>query len=491
MLFALIIKILLIIGFLAFFLVYAVKDYQMGYNYVRKSPITMEVAAALGILLVGAVFIVEPLSILIETRFKKLVEVTAVLLLVCSLVACISYGIASEIVAMVITLLWLLPNSYLVYVAYRKPDIRPLSEQKGSSVLSDELPDNFSHLNNQVVYDLDKHAGRCKCCTMWSYLILLALACFLIALNSIIEAYNLKKYEVQGQLVTVRVYPISQPDGPQINLRINCVGSANGKSTFLLEHGGGSNGLAFAGVQELLSENGRRSCSYDRPGYGRSDSGPNDATPQENAQRTYDLLKNAGETGPFVVVGWSAGVEIVQVFAASFPSNVTGMAFIDGYPNYRVLEAIANNYDSSYVTSAQGSLLTLLWLIRNLEPFGTDAIIGGASTYLPEEMRDYYTAYYRNYYTWYSQYQDIKNPYDLTTYLTKLGDDAGAQRPYVGAKVDLNWPNITVPLLLMPANDTITNPSSSNYYLLQMTKYQSKATTSTMSILPGNHGIVT
>jgi thioesterase domain-containing protein len=61
-------------------------------------------------------------------------------------------------------------------------------------------------------------------------------------------------------------------------------------------------------MQQLLSEKGRRSCSYDRPGYGRSDTGSNDATPQENAQRTYNLLTSAGEQGPYVLVGWSAGV---------------------------------------------------------------------------------------------------------------------------------------------------------------------------------------
>ncbi len=49
------------------------------------------------------------------------------------------------------------------------------------------------------------------------------------------------------------------------------------------------------------------------------------------------LLQVAGESGPFIAVGWSAGVEIVQLLAYYFPGNITGLAFIDGYPNYRAL----------------------------------------------------------------------------------------------------------------------------------------------------------
>lgn len=165
------------------------------------------------------------------------------------------------------------------------------------------------------------------------------------------------------------------------------------------------------------------------------------------------------------------------------------MAFIDGYPNYRVLEAITNDLDSNYVTSAKSGLLGVLWVVKNLEPLGTGAIVGSTNKFFPEETRDYYTAYYRNYYFWESQYQEIRNPNDKTEFLTKLGDDAGAPKPYPGAKINLNWPDITVPLLIMPANSTVSDTKNPQY-LTQVQKYQTKATSATISILPGNHGIV-
>jgi hypothetical protein len=83
-------------------------------------------------------------------------------------------------------------------------------------------------------------------------------------------------------------------------------------------------------------------------------------------------------------------------------------------------------------------------------------------------MKGYYRAYYRNNYFWYSQFQDIRNPNSLTGFLTKLGEENGATKPYPGSKVNLNWPDITVPLLLMPANSTVSDPNSGDQYLTQM-----------------------
>lgn len=297
------------LAFFGFLVAYAVKEYSIGYNYVLKSPLTMEFVAAIGMLLTLSTFILEPYgNIWAETNFKRLLICYSLLNLVCSIVATVAYGVASEFVAMIITILWLVPNGYFTYLVFRKPVVKTLMDSKSSSVLSDEPPNNFANLEVESIYDTQTHAGRCKCCALWAYFLLLGVICLLIAINSSVEAYNQTKYEVRGKLVNVKVYPVSKPDGPEIRMRINCIGNANGKATFLFEHGGGANGLSFQGIQVELSENGRRSCSYDRPGYGRSDSGANDATPEENARRTYDLLRNAGETGPFIVVGWSAGV---------------------------------------------------------------------------------------------------------------------------------------------------------------------------------------
>jgi hypothetical protein len=40
----------------------------------------------------------------------------------------------------------------------------------------------------------------------------------------------------------------------------------------------------------------------------------------------------------------------------------------------------------------------------------------------PNNIKFYYSAYYRNMYNWNSQYNDIKNPNDYTSWLTNLGN---------------------------------------------------------------------
>lgn len=82
----------------------------------------------------------------------------------------------------------------------------------------------------------------------------------------------------------------------------------------------------------------------------------------------------------------------------------------------------------------------------------------------------------------------MKNPNDLTKFLTDLGDKQNPNnRPYPNATVSLNWPNITVPLLIMPANSTT---STNNIYGTQIQKYLAKSTSGVIQVLPGEHSIV-
>lgn len=103
-------------------------------------------------------------------------------------------------------------------------------------------------------------------------------------------------------------------------------------------------------------------------------------------------------------------------------------------------------------------------------------------------MRDYYQAYYRNYNFWYAQYQDVRNPNDLTKWLSDLGDKENPNnRPYPNATVALSWPNITVPLLVMPANSTVKD---GGMYWNQAQKYKDRATSAHLVVLPGEHDVV-
>jgi pimeloyl-ACP methyl ester carboxylesterase len=125
--------------------------------------------------------------------------------------------------------------------------------------------------------------------------------------------------------------PYSQPgrlvrltDGRAINL----VCSGRGAPTVLLESGYGAGAFAWGLVQPILART-TRVCSYDRAGYGFSDPGP---SPRDGAAIARDLdaaLRKAGERGPFVIVGHSAGGLYARLFAARRHSEAAGLVLVD------------------------------------------------------------------------------------------------------------------------------------------------------------------
>lgn len=114
------------------------------------------------------------------------------------------------------------------------------------------------------------------------------------------------------------------PDGRRLNFR--CAG--RGSPTVLFEGGFAATSLAWSKVQSEVAL-AHKACSYDRAGYGFSDPGP---LPRDGAATAKDLddgLRAAGLTGPFVLVGHSAGGLYVRLFADRRPGDVVGMVLVD------------------------------------------------------------------------------------------------------------------------------------------------------------------
>ena len=106
------------------------------------------------------------------------------------------------------------------------------------------------------------------------------------------------------------------PDGRKLNFR--CMGS--GSPTIVFESGWGATSTAWAKVQPALSTS-YRTCSYDRAGYGFSDPGPD---PRDGSAIAADLdagLRAARLTGPFVLVGHSAGGLYIRLLAGADPAK--------------------------------------------------------------------------------------------------------------------------------------------------------------------------
>ena len=114
-------------------------------------------------------------------------------------------------------------------------------------------------------------------------------------------------------------------------LHLDCRGS--GGPTVVLEPGLGETSVMMAGwVAPAVAET-TRVCVYDRAGRGWSESA---AAPQDGttvATDLHTLLARAGEPGPYVLAGHSAGGIYVLNFARLFPQDVAGVVLLDSmYP---------------------------------------------------------------------------------------------------------------------------------------------------------------
>jgi pimeloyl-ACP methyl ester carboxylesterase len=133
---------------------------------------------------------------------------------------------------------------------------------------------------------------------------------------------------------------IYQVEGSAMHLY--CTGS--GSPTVLLESGRGNGWLYWQRVQPALA-GATRVCSYDRAGIGWSDpqEGPRDAV--HIAAQLHQLLQQANEVGPLVMVGASAGGFYVRQFTARYPAEVVGLALVDASIPEQV-EALPDAKDS-------------------------------------------------------------------------------------------------------------------------------------------------
>jgi pimeloyl-ACP methyl ester carboxylesterase len=149
--------------------------------------------------------------------------------------------------------------------------------------------------------------------------LLLVAACLMVtgALYEMIGHWrDTRRFCERGRLVQVG----------SVVMNIDC--SGEGSPTVVLESGSGGPSIDWLMVQPEVSKFARV-CSYDRAGYGWSDSGPKPRSSLQIAHELKQLLQAAGEKSPYVLVGHSMGGYNVRVYAGQYPSDVVGIVLID------------------------------------------------------------------------------------------------------------------------------------------------------------------
>ena len=109
-------------------------------------------------------------------------------------------------------------------------------------------------------------------------------------------------------------------------LHINCTGT--GSPTVILDAGLGGTSLDWSKIQPEVARF-TRVCSYDRAGYGWSESGAGPRTSQQIVQELHLLLVHAQVNGPYLLVGHSVGGLNMRLYAYRYPGEVAGMVLLD------------------------------------------------------------------------------------------------------------------------------------------------------------------
>lgn len=137
--------------------------------------------------------------------------------------------------------------------------------------------------------------------------------------QAIASAQDASSYPVPGKLIYVGGY----------HLHLYCTGTGHpGSPTVILEEGFGATSLGWSKVQPGVASF-TRVCSYDRAGYGWSDTGPLPRTARRMVMELHTLLARAAVPGPYVLVGHSYGGLIVRLYAYTYPHEVAGLVLVD------------------------------------------------------------------------------------------------------------------------------------------------------------------
>lgn len=109
-------------------------------------------------------------------------------------------------------------------------------------------------------------------------------------------------------------------------LHIDCEGY--GTPTVIFDVGLGGSALEWRPVVDEVRQF-TRVCTYDRAGYGWSDTGPLPRTSSTIANELYLLLEAVDFERPFVLVGHSYGGYNMQLFARRYPFLAAGLILVD------------------------------------------------------------------------------------------------------------------------------------------------------------------
>lgn len=110
-------------------------------------------------------------------------------------------------------------------------------------------------------------------------------------------------------------------------MHLYCTGE--GAPAIVLSAGLGDDFTGWAKIQPVLSRQ-TKVCSYDRAGFGWSESRPGVQDADAISSQLHALMDAAGIQRPFILVGHSISGIYMRSYAAHYLDDLAGLVFIDG-----------------------------------------------------------------------------------------------------------------------------------------------------------------
>jgi len=142
--------------------------------------------------------------------------------------------------------------------------------------------------------------------------------------------------------------------------RMHLYCSGQGSPTVVLDAGGGNDWLIWQRVQPELSKT-MRVCSYDRAGVGWSELQPGVRDARNISMELHQLLNQAGEKGPFVMVAASVAGFYARQYVYRYPSEVAGLVLVDSSTPEQIQAIPGSGYSEELIKRKHREVMKEWW----------------------------------------------------------------------------------------------------------------------------------